>query len=237
MKYSESERNSNIELMRLLSMLMIVMGHFVQQGNDIVLKLSVNDYILCLISSGSRIATNIFLIIGVYYLIEKKFNSKRITKLYGSMVFYTFSLTMISIIFFGNTVVMKDIARGFMPFWGRALWFVSAYITLILFAPLLNKIINNIEKKDLKLLSILCVVFVSIVSTLPDLQSAYVCDSMWFLVVYIIIGYIKKYDVRIKLSKYVFLFIGGGCTLEWPQFHTLAGFLPTQNYGTIQEKL
>lgn len=118
------KRNSNIECLRIISMMMIVIGHYVSQNNIVTWNLSLNDGILWLLGSGSRIATNIFLIIGVYFMLDARFKAKRITSMYGQTVFYTYLLTVISLFISYSRISKKDILRGIAPFWGRALWFV-----------------------------------------------------------------------------------------------------------------
>lgn len=204
------KRNSNIECLRIISMMMIVIGHYVGQNSVETWNVSLNDVILFLLSSGSRIAVNVFLIIGVYFMLDTKFKAERITSIYGQTIFYTYSLTIVSLFFNESQISVKAFLRGIIPFWGRALWFVSAYITLMFFAPYLNQIIHSCNKKKLRILVILCILFVSFVSTLPNEQSGYLCDSIWFLIVYIIIGYLKKYKAFEKENKIILLLVGSG---------------------------
>ena len=71
-----SNRNSNIELLRVTSMLLIVCGHFVQQSGEFNVCECVNDFILIFISSGSRISVNIFLLGRVDIKIKRRFLSR-----------------------------------------------------------------------------------------------------------------------------------------------------------------
>lgn len=81
---TKRERNSNIELLRIISMLCIVIGHFVGQSG--ILKIyNINNFniiFLNIISNGLRIATNIFLMIGTYFMVDSKYKSKNILKIY-----------------------------------------------------------------------------------------------------------------------------------------------------------
>lgn len=203
------KRNSNIEILRIFSMLMIVAGHFIEQSGLTINETSINNFLLVLIGSGSRIAVNIFLLIGIWFMIDSDFKSFKVFKLYGQVIFYCWPLTILSLVFFESGISIKDVARGILPFWGRALWFVSAYITLLFFSPFINTILKW-EKRRLRLLVVLVLFFVSVVSTLPDLQDAYLCDSMWFVVVYLIIGYQKKYPIKVQYINIFNLILGCG---------------------------
>lgn len=202
-------RNSNIELLRILAMCMIVCGHFIGQSGLHITGETPNAFVLLLMGSGARIATNVFLLVGVWFMLEAKFSAERILKMYGQVIFYCWPLTLISVIFWGDLCSMKDIARGVLPFLGRALWFASSYILLLLFAPLLNKILAW-EKKTLAHFVFLLLFTVSFISTLPDRQDSFVLDTLWFPVVYLTLGYVKKYPWRIPFDNCLKLFGGGG---------------------------
>lgn len=211
MEKKNSIRNSNIELLRIIAMFFIVAGHFIAQSGDIVYSFCVNDYILIFLGSASRIAVNVFLIVGVWYMVDSKFSAERILKLYIQVITYSVPITIIMLLLNRENVSVKDFARGFLPFWGRGLWFASAYITLMLFKPFLDKILDW-GKKELGIFVGLMFLFISFVSTLPDVQEGYVVDSVWFLVVYLFVGYKKKYPFHIKTPNRLNALLAGGGT-------------------------
>lgn len=73
----------------------------------------------------------------------------KISQVYGQVIYYTYPFTIFSLIFFRNEIGLKSVMRSLLPFWGRGLWFASAYITLILFVPILNQIVKSLNKKVL----------------------------------------------------------------------------------------
>lgn len=197
-------RNSNIELTRIICMFFIFSGHFIGQSGSIEITASINDYILILMSHFSRIAVNIFLLIGIWFMVDKKFSASRALNLYFQLAVYCIPITIaVTILHFGE-LSTKDILRGLFPFFGRALWFASAYMTLMLFKPFLDKII---EWNQNSLQSFICLLFVSIsfISTLPDKQEGYVIDTVWFTVVYIFVAYLKKYNKENRKVPYTYL--------------------------------
>ena len=183
-------RNSNIELLRIVSMSFIVMGHIKLQGDFIIPSLSVNSILISILGCGSRIAVNIFLMLGTWFMVDAKFSGKRIVALWSQTAFYTYILTSI-LILIGYTTNMKIIFRGYMPFICRGLWFTSAYITLIFATPFLNKVFLW-KVKQQRLLLVILFAAICVVSSLPERQSAYLCDSLWFWFIFLVIGYYKK---------------------------------------------
>jgi len=218
-------RNSNIELLRIIAMLFIVMGHFNGQAGFNHFSLLPNSVLVTILGSGSRIAVNIFLIIGAWFMVDAKFSGKRIISIWSQVAFYTYILTTLMIIL-QVPVSMKDIFRGYLPFIGRGLWFASAYITLMLVAPFLNKVFSW-KAGQQRLLLIISFAAICLVSTLPDTQEAYLCDSLWFWFVYLAIGYYKKEVFEkgrqsVEKWKWPSLVMGGG-TVHWTLYRTPFG--------------
>lgn len=211
MNKNKLQRNANIELLRIISMLFIVMFHFNVQSEFNNYSFSVNSILISLLGFGGAICVNIFLIIGTWFMIDSHFDGKRVIKLWSNVFFYSFLLTSL-IILIGVDVSMKDIIRGYLPFIGRALWFASAYITLIFIAPFLNYVFDLTRQKQLLLLGIL---FFSLclLSTVTNSVGHYLINSIWCWFVYLCVGFYKKeiYEKkREKLQKYkgLSLFIG-----------------------------
>lgn len=222
------KRNSNIETLRIIAMFFIVAGHFVGQSGSIQYNLTVNDYLVALLSSGSRVAVNIFLLIGVWFMTDSLFKASRVLKLYGQVAVYSIPITLITLLVDPGPVSLKDTARGLMPFLGRGLWFVSAYITLMFFKPFLDEILKW-EKKRLRAFVAILMVFVPFVCTLPDKQESYVLDSIWFLVAYLTVGYLKKYPLNIKIRSRQKLVGGGTIYLLLTSCSFLAQSIPNGN--------
>lgn len=207
---AKAERNSNIELLRIFSMFAIICGHFVGQSGDITFNNSVNDFLLIFISSGSRIAVNVFLLVGVWFMVDTKFSSKRILKLYLQVFFYTSIITIIMLIVTKANLPVKETVYGFIPFLGRCVWFASAYIFLLLFKPFLDKILNW-NKKELFVFIIMFLLLMSLWGTfLSTAATGFLCDTIWFGAVYLLIGFIKKYPPEIKINKNNFLLLAVG---------------------------
>ena len=202
----KKERKSNFELLRIIAMLLIISGHFIGQSEVLNHVNSINEFYLRIIGRAARIASNIFLLIGTWFMVDSKYKSSRIWKLYGEVALYTISITLIMVIINVN-VTIKQVIRGLLPFFGYPVWFASAYIMLLLLSPFLKKIIEW----DMKILGkfiLFLFILISITSTLPSQQTAYVADCCWFIFVYLFIGYFKRLNINLKSHKWFFLGAG-----------------------------
>ena len=76
-------RNSNIELLRIFSMLFIIMGHLVDQTSFLSKEMTLDNAFITFEGMGARIATNIFLIISVWFLVDDVVGaSKAVLRIY-----------------------------------------------------------------------------------------------------------------------------------------------------------
>lgn len=207
-------RNSNVELLRIVTVLAVVAGHFVGQSGLKELSPSINDFILMLLCRGHRIGVNIFLLIGVWYMVDSRFKPRRILTMHGQVYLYCALMTSIMFVLDRDGIGIRDAVRGFMPLLGRTLWFASAYITLLAFKPFLD-IILEWDRGALCGLVLFFLFFVSFVSTIPmsELEDSYVCDTLWFLIVYLFVGYYKMYPPILKFGNWINLAVGGGIYL------------------------
>ena len=88
-------RTSNIELLRIIAMLAIVMGHFIGQSGAFTVGLSKTNLLYaCFAGFGLRMAVNVFLIIGSWFLVDSRFSGKKVLKLHGQMFFWLSIITI-----------------------------------------------------------------------------------------------------------------------------------------------
>ena len=59
------ERQSNIELLRIIAMFSIVIGHFILQTDSISMLNGINQFLAIFLSSARRISVAIFLLLLV----------------------------------------------------------------------------------------------------------------------------------------------------------------------------
>lgn len=167
-------------------MLMIVAGHFIGQGG--IASIHGDSIWLPLCGCGSRLAVNLFLVIGCWFMVDYRFRAERVVRLYLTVLFYAVPLTVLGLVL-GNPT-SKDVFRGFAPFFGRPLWFFSAYISLALVAPWLKSAFK-LGRMSLGVLVALLTVVIPVICTLPDPQMCYVVDVCYFFYAFVLMGFLK----------------------------------------------
>ena len=202
---SKAPRNSVIELLRILCILLVIAGHYYAHGIAYAMApfgietFSKRILAMQLISFGADIANDIFVIITGYYMIESVIKGKRVVKLFGEMMFYA---AVIALFFHFTSLKIlsgEDFKKLLLPFWSGENWFVTCYILLCLLIPFLNPFLKSLDQKALvKLLVILFVLrFVTpLFETKTFWSTKHGLEQFVFL--YFIGAYIKLHGFQAK---------------------------------------
>jgi len=204
------KRKSNIELLRIISMMMIIILHFVGPFTQIEKENINNYYIIHLFESISIIGVNIFVIISSYFLFDKKsIKIRKIIDLLSIVLFYGVLFFVVATYFKIKPYSSKELFLSILPFWECRRWFVLSYIFLYLLSPYLSKLLNNIDKKSYRNLIIIMLFFTSIWPSFFKgglrLDNGYGIIS--FVTLFTITGFMKRYYDKTKINNYIFLLI------------------------------
>ena len=189
------ERNSNLELFRIITMLVIVAHHYVvNSGLEVLINqdttLSFNNIFLLLFGWGGKTGINCFVMITGYFMCKSTLTVRRYLKLLLEVLFYRivfYIVFMLSGYFdFGIIGFFKAIT-GFTSI---STGFTSSFLVFYLFIPFLNILTNNMNKKMHLLLIALCL---GIHTVLPSLRLAAPKFSYvsWFMIIYLIAAYLR----------------------------------------------
>lgn len=210
-----SKRYSNIELIRIVLTLMIITLHYFNKNmGGVIENLTLQDtnyYIAQAITSICIISVNVFIIITGFFLCDKNsIKIRKVVNLYVIAFFYNLVFEVIYIIINKVNISINVILDFVKQNIDGAIWFVIIYGILYLLIPYINKLINNITKRELQILIIIGVIFFSIWPTF--ISNVTVKDSGYgiinFITLYLIGSYIKKYlDTNIKIGKCWAIFI------------------------------
>ncbi|MCO4635032.1 hypothetical protein Si037_01640 [Streptococcus infantarius subsp. infantarius] len=191
------KRNSNIELLRIISMLLIVSHHFSVHGDfDSLDSITMfNKVWLQFIQLGGKIGVNIFVIISGYFLIQSSKNKlSKVLKLWVQLLFYSFIIYLIFVIVGDATISIKELIKNIFPVIFTKWWFASTYFILYLLTPYLNKLLTSFSKNEyqnfLMLLTFLWCIIPTFTTNL--FQSN---PLIWFVYLYALAGYIRLYGL------------------------------------------
>ncbi len=135
-------RESGIELLRLVCMFYIILHHFIVHGLGLAgydNGMGMTDSIL---NGFFVIAVNCFILISGYFGIKPRWRG--ITRLYVMCAFYSVGLYLLA---HWPDIYLRGFAASFLAFTNSG-WFIGNYIILYMLAPLLNRLIDNLNKKE-----------------------------------------------------------------------------------------
>ena len=141
------QRESNIELCRIASIICVLLVHsgFLYMGWPNTL--ADTSLGLILLESFTIIGVNVFVFISGWFSIKLK--PQTILNLIFYCFFYFVILSSI------NFICGKEFVRSSIFFVSNSNWFIMDYLGLVLVSPILNKFIENIDKKSFGYLLIL----------------------------------------------------------------------------------
>lgn len=152
MKTQAHSRNSNIELLRIISMFLIVVHHmsvhgFTSAGRwNLQSFPSLNQFLVQFMVIGGKIGVDIFVVITGYYLINSKFHLKKALNLEAQVLTYSVSILLI-LVFTGTIhVSIVTIIKSCLPITYNQYWFVTSYMILYLTFPFWNILIKSLNK-------------------------------------------------------------------------------------------
>lgn len=184
-------RKSSFELLRIIAMLQIIAWHYASQGGLLGCGNEGVRAAATVLGMSGRWCVNVFLVMGTWFMVDAKFDLRRIFRLYLTVLFYSVVLTAVMLAA-GEAGGGRNIFQGLCPFFGRSVWFASAYLSLIALSPFLNKAFLLPERPLRRLVGLLFVLY-CVVATIPcATPNEYLSDFTWFAVVYIIVGWLKR---------------------------------------------
>ena len=161
-------RNSNIELLRCICMLMIVYLHLLIHGvNGEFAAFNGNEVLpTTLLESFTTIfcmvAVNVFVIISGYFginIFDKSGNIvySKILKNYLIVLFYSICISAVFLLV--GRISLKEFVFSFLPVVTGKWWFATCYIVLVLITPFINFLIEQNWKNKYLYVVILLTIF------------------------------------------------------------------------------
>ena len=196
-------RNSNLELYRIIVMLLIIAHHYVVnsgligKGGPIYLNPTApRSLFLLLFGAWGKTGINCFVLITGYFMCKSNITLKKFLKLLLEVMFYRIVISSIFWFFSYEPFTLKGLINILLPIKKVATGFTPTYLLFFLFIPFLNILINNMnEKKHLLLLCLVSFMYIFL-GTFPFFSVTMNYVS-WFIVLYIIASYIRLYPKKI----------------------------------------
>ncbi|MBQ4528066.1 MAG: acyltransferase [Clostridia bacterium] len=198
-------RNFGIDLLRIVSMLMVVTLHTLGRGGILADSqyMSANYYLGWIMEIGAYCAVNCYALVSGYVGYSSKHKCSGIIYITFQVIFYIIAITAASWFVFPN-VGKADIIASITHIRSGGYWYYKAYLGAFFFFPILNMAVEKLDKDIAKKFIFAILVLYSIVpmivrSDLFELAGGY--SPLWIMVMYFIGAYIRKYDLFVNTKK------------------------------------
>ncbi len=229
----QTERNSSIELLKLIAIILIVFCHSIPDGNVNAFNSAIQlgkatdnlQYLICeFIRNLGQIGNNIFIICSVWFLLDStKVNTKKIAGMIGDCV--VISNTFLCIFMaLGYSLPKMYIIHQIRPITYGGSWFVTCYLLLYAIHPLLNKLIKSLEKKSLLLVNLMFITLYCIISFL-NAGLYFYSNIIGFIGIYFIVAYYKLYLLNASSKNKFNIVILATGIVGWFAMNLITNFL------------
>lgn len=197
------KRQANFELLRIIAMYMVVVMHYLNRTVDSLFfggGLSGLRVTAILLDSFCIVAVNVYVLISGYFLSAAPCSWKRAVRPVVQTLFYTVLipplLAALGVLPASEAFGIYHIWNSIFPVQSGHYWFVTAYVVMVLFSPVLNAALDRLDRKELRWVLAALLLFFCVGKSFSPIRFApdrYGYDFGWFLVLYLIGGYLRRY--------------------------------------------
>jgi len=210
---SEKARESNIELFRIIAMLLIVAHHFVvnsglmaEDGLIYNNPLSWRSLFLLVFGAWGKIGINCFVMITGYFMCTSKISIKKFMKLFLEIMFYKIVIYSIFWITGYEVFSLGGFLKVIIPI--RTVYndFPNAFLLYYLLIPFLSILVRHLNEKQHIYLLLWCGFTYVFLGTVPgfSVKMNYVS---WFSVLFVIASYIRLYPKKIYQNRRIWTWL------------------------------
>lgn len=198
-------RSSNLELYRIICMLMIVAHHFVvNSGLGEVLSnnpLAIKSIFLYWFGMWGKTGINCFLLITGYFMCKSQITFRKFLKLLLEIYLYRIVIYLILLAAGYEVLTYKRIFVLLMPVWGFTTNFVSCFLGFYLTIPFLNILVSNMTQRQHQLLLLLMFGMYSVLGNILPSFHIGMNYVTWFGIIYLLASYVRLYPSPIIANR------------------------------------
>lgn len=220
---TEKKRLANLELLRCVAMLMVVVLHYLGKGGLLAdltgERLGSVGTAAWLLEAFCIVAVNVYMFISGYFLCASSFKLSRLLQLWLQVWLYSVTFGLIGAltgVVAETTVDTHYFLTLLFPVTMGHYWFMTAYVFLYLLTPLVGLAVQKMTRAQLQvtvlsLLAVFCVIKSVIPMRLEMDGQGY--DCLWYLCVFVTAAYVRRFGLPFLEKKGRGLLLYAGCCL------------------------
>ena len=194
---SASGREGNIELLRIVCMLIILGHHLSWHGAAMASPLRENQVIATALFSCGMTGVNCFVMITGYFLAP--FKTRRFVFTVLQTLFYSVGLTLLmKYTGWQQEVTDETVVNSALIITRSPYWFVTMYLGMNAVLPLLQPAVKSLGRRMHLAVLIVSAVYLSVIPTVTfqNPSSQYFHQLTWFFFLYALGAYFRKFPNR-----------------------------------------
>lgn len=198
----QMQRDSNLELYRIVCMLLIIASHYVSNsgllasdGPIAAAPLAGRSLFLLLFGAWGKTGINCFVLITGYFMCTSRITARKFMKLICEVMLYRILISAVFWISGYQPFSLMDLVFTLIPVRSIGNGFTNAFLVFYLFIPFLNLLVRSMTEKQQLLLILLCGFLYVFLGTVPKFSVTMNYVS-WFCVLYFIASYFRQYPKR-----------------------------------------
>lgn len=203
----EINRNVGIDVAKILSMILITCIHYLAYtgGWEDKEQISEINYVFLVgLNTLTKMATNMFVIITGYFMIDKIAKPSKLFKLWGEVLFTSILVLLFCCLVWKN-IRLVAVVRCIFPYLTVHYWFFISYSLLYVLIPAINFVLAKLEENN-TIFRKLVLFFGWILTVFMPINPFPLGESfvggvrgiVWFIYLYIVGAYIKHHQLMIS---------------------------------------
>lgn len=208
---SEKKRMANLELLRCVAMMMVVVLHYLGKGRLLpeLTAESMNSAgaVAWLLESFCIVAVNVYMFISGYFLCTSSFRLSRLLRLLIQIWLYSAAfgiLGAVTGVIAETPVDTHYFLTLIFPVSMGHYWFMTAYVFLYLLLPFVGSAVKRMTKQQMQLTVLLLLGMFCIMKSVLPLRlemdrGGY--DCLWYLCVFVAAAYVRRFGIPFLEKK------------------------------------
>lgn len=213
------KRLNNIEALRLLAMLMVVVLHYLDKGGLLTSPAGTftkSSYMAWLAESFAIVAVNAYVLITGYFMCESTLKLSRLAEIICQVLWYSVLIPVVLVLCGAvrlGDLSTYDFLQFVFPIHMKHYWFVTGYVVLMLFVPFLNGAMKQMSQKQLLISGGLLLIYEMLPKSVLPMKFTFDeagNNLLWLVCLYITGAYIRKYGIPFftSVGKSLFTYFG-----------------------------
>lgn len=186
-----SVRNSNIELLRIVSMGLIILFHFSVHGPWPADGVLATDIAVGILAFGGKLGVNCFVLITGYFITRSSVRVASVLRVVFETWFYSFTLLALFTLAQPELVTPERLEKAVLPLVSGEYWFMTNFVALMVLSPFLNLLFNRLSRRGKSCLAAIGFVMISVLPTLTTFNPLG-SDLLWFFYLYLLGGWLRE---------------------------------------------